>query len=180
MNDESQKGALSLKETLEKYSHLEGATPREKMRNLWASTRERNTLEPQPIEPSATPSSVGDIEPSAPLSIPETVAPLSVRVDKDTSHHPEPLKEPTLEPLPDPVPEPHEVQTIQPSALTITYQAQVTPGSLHLGPSEFAVPLPMDSRVKDDYEKVFTEGQHIIYALINEECFSLNSGTEVM
>ncbi|KAL2786888.1 class II histone deacetylase complex subunits 2 and 3-domain-containing protein [Aspergillus keveii] len=178
MNDESQKGALSLKETLEKYSHLEGATPREKMRNLWASTRERSTLEPQPIEPSATPSSVGDIEPSAPLSIPETVAPLSVRVDKDTSHHPGPLKEPTLEPLPDSVPEPHVVQTIQPSALTITYQAQVTPGSLHLGPSEFAVPLPMDSRVKDDYEKVLTEGQHIIYALINEESFSLNSGTE--
>jgi hypothetical protein len=103
-----------------------------------------------------------------------------VRVDKDTSHHPEPLKEPTLEPLPDSVPEPHVVQTIQPSALTITYQAQVTPGSLHLGPSEFAVPLPMDSRVKDDYEKVLTEGQHIIYALINEESFSLNSGTEVM
>ncbi|KAL2846106.1 class II histone deacetylase complex subunits 2 and 3-domain-containing protein [Aspergillus pseudoustus] len=172
MDDQSQKGTLSYEETMEKYSHLRGSTPREKIKNMYAA------MDAQQPEPSATPSSVGDIEPSAPLSIPETVAPLSVRVDKDTSHYSEPLKEPALEHLTEPLPESHHFQTIQPSSLTISHQEQPTPGSLHLGPSEFAVPLPMDSRVKDDYEEVLKEGQHIVYALINEESFSQNSGIE--
>ncbi|KAL2811320.1 class II histone deacetylase complex subunits 2 and 3-domain-containing protein [Aspergillus granulosus] len=176
MADQSQKGVLS--QTLEKYSHVKGATPREKIKNMYAGVSEKTMIEtPQP-EPSATPSSVGDIEPSAPLSIPETVAPLSVRVDKDTSHYSEPLKESTLESLPEPMPEAHEIQTIQPSSLTISHREQVAPGALHLGPSEFAVPLPMDSRVKDDYEEALKEGQHIISALINEESFSQDSGSE--
>lgn len=64
---------------MDKYSHIEGSTPREKMRNAYAQLRAKSSSAfSQNIEPSATPSSAGDIEPSAPLSIPET-APLSVR-----------------------------------------------------------------------------------------------------
>ncbi|KAL3462561.1 class II histone deacetylase complex subunits 2 and 3-domain-containing protein [Aspergillus heterothallicus] len=178
MDDQSQKGARSYEGAMEKYSHLRGSTPREKIMNMYAGLREKSTVETQQPEPSATPSSVGDIEPSVPLSIPETVAPLSVRVDRNTSHYLEHLKEPNLEPLSGTMPEAHEFQTIQPSSLTISHQEQVTPGSLHLGPSEFAVPLPMDSRVKDDYEEVLKDGQHIVYALINEESFNQNSSIE--
>jgi hypothetical protein len=49
------------------------------------------------------------------------------------------------------------LQTIQPSALTVSHQEQAIPGSVPLGPSEFAVPLPMDSRVKDDYERILKD-----------------------
>lgn len=50
------------------------------------------------------------------------------------------------------------LQTIHPSALTVTgMDDEVAPGSVHLGPSEFAVTLPMDSRVKDDYERVLSD-----------------------
>jgi hypothetical protein len=34
---------------------------------------------------------------------------------------------------------------------------EIIPGSVYLGPSEFAVTLPMDSRVKDDYERVLAD-----------------------
>lgn len=50
------------------------------------------------------------------------------------------------------------LQTIHPSALTVAgMDDEVAPGSVHLGPSEFAVTLPMDSRVKDDYERVLSD-----------------------
>ena len=49
------------------------------------------------------------------------------------------------------------MQTIQPSELTVTNVDEDLPGSIRLGPSEFAVTLPMDSRVKDYYERVLAE-----------------------
>ncbi|KKK15779.1 hypothetical protein AOCH_002553 [Aspergillus ochraceoroseus] len=153
--DDSQKEEVSLADAMEKYSHIEGCTPREKIRNAYAKLREKNTAEILQNDPSATPSSVGDIEPSVPVAIPETVAPLSVRVDKEPRHHaqPEPASAPE-DPLESAEPPQNDVQTIQPSALTVSHAELVSPGSVHLGPSEFAVPLPMDSRVKDDYERV--------------------------
>ncbi|KAJ6110405.1 hypothetical protein N7486_002640 [Penicillium sp. IBT 16267x] len=111
---------------------------------------------------SDTPSSVGDIEAAVPPSFPETAVPLSVRAGKENmahSHtavhhaHEESLLQST-----------HlahgetGINTIQPSAL-IVGDAEVTqPGAVRLGPAEFAITLPMDSRVKDDYERVLTDG----------------------
>ncbi|KAE8328927.1 class II histone deacetylase complex subunits 2 and 3-domain-containing protein [Aspergillus sergii] len=148
----------SLAETMEKYSQYEGATPREKMKNAYAQlSAKANSL--QAIDVSVTPSSVEDIEPVAPVSVPETTAPLSVRVDKEpTVHHAEPEMNPaSSEPLEEMSHQEQSIQTIQPSALTVTHTEEVPPGSVHLGPSEFAVPLPMDSRVKDDYERVLVD-----------------------
>ncbi|KAE8135507.1 class II histone deacetylase complex subunits 2 and 3-domain-containing protein [Aspergillus pseudotamarii] len=145
----------SLAEAMEKYSQYEGATPREKMKNAYAQlSAKANSL--QTIDVSVTPSSVEDIEPVAPVSVPETTAPLSVRVDKEpTVHHTEPeMNATSSEPLEEMPHQEQSTQTIQPSALTVTHTEEVPPGSVHLGPSEFAVPLPMDSRVKDDYERV--------------------------
>ncbi|KAI3087622.1 hypothetical protein CBS147353_540 [Aspergillus niger] len=157
--DTQEKEGPSLSETMEKYSQFEGSTPREKLRNAYAQLRAKANPGP---ESSATPSSAGDIEPSAPVSIPETTAPLSVRVDKEPTHPKdnEANQDTTIPPV-----EPEEIgppQTIQPSALSMHFAEEPTPGSVHLGPSEFAVPLPMDSRVKDDYERVLTsESQSI-------------------
>jgi hypothetical protein len=113
------------------------------------------------MDDKLTPSSVGDIEAEVPVSVPETTAPLSVRVDKDSiahTHtaihhdHPESLLQPSHLAHGDPT----SMQTIQPSALTVDKFEDTAPGSVRLGPSEFAITLPMDSRVKDDYEKVLT------------------------
>ncbi|KOS48210.1 hypothetical protein ACN38_g824 [Penicillium nordicum] len=152
---------------LDRYSQLPGSTPTEKMRNAWARLSEENPSElPQTGNAIQTPSSVGDIEASIPVSVPETTAPLSVRPDTDSfshSHtavhhgHSEPLLPPSelangghMSQL--------SLQTIHPSALTVSgMDDEVVPGSVHLGPSEFAVTLPMDSRVKDDYERVLSD-----------------------
>ncbi|GAB1193045.1 hypothetical protein APSETT444_002247 [Aspergillus pseudonomiae] len=157
-NHNQKKEVPSLAETMEKYSQYEGATPREKMRNAYAQlSAKANSL--QAIDVSVTPSSVEDIEPVAPVSVPETAAPLSVRVDKEpTVHHTEPEMNPaSSEPLEEMSHQEQSIQTIQPSALTVTHTEEVPAGSVHLGPSEFAVPLPMDSRVKDDYERVLMD-----------------------
>ncbi|KAL2825969.1 class II histone deacetylase complex subunits 2 and 3-domain-containing protein [Aspergillus cavernicola] len=193
---DQKKEGFSLAETMEKYSHIEGSTPREKIRNAYARLREKSTIDSLQNEPSATPflvqniqrsvplsvpetvaplsvrvdkepstqatpSSIEDIQASIPTTIPETVAPLSVRVDKEPSHQASLAKGPVPEPPVDGVEvDSHDnqsVQTIQPSALTISYTEQASPGSVLLGASEFAVPLPMDSRVKDDYERVLQD-----------------------
>jgi hypothetical protein len=163
MDDQGQKKQKSsLADTMEKYSHIEGSTPREKIMNLYDKMRDKSTVETLQNEASATPSSPGDIEASEPPPAPGTGAPLSVRVDKDSSH---------ADPIKDLVPETsldetehlthisETFQTIQPSALTINHTEERPPGSVQLGPSEFAVPLPMDSRVKDDYERVLQESK---------------------
>lgn len=169
MDDRNQNTEAQPTRIMDKYSHIEGSTPREKMRNAHAQLRAKSIslLSPNP-EPSATPSSAGDIEASAPISsIPET-APLSVRSEKEPAPHPaqartspiaaQPFETPTqMEHLQQPA-----VQTIQPSALTFTHAQEVPPGSVHLGPSEFAISLPMDSRVKDDYDRILGDGAQII------------------
>ncbi|KAL4793423.1 class II histone deacetylase complex subunits 2 and 3-domain-containing protein [Aspergillus venezuelensis] len=173
----------SLAPAMERNSQFEGLTPREKMRNLWAGLGEKSTNEKLQTEPSATPSSVGDIEASEPPQIPETVAPLSVRVDKENSHldiPKESIPETSLEPLQSQEPDIETFQTIHPSALTMSYVEQRAPGSLHLGPSEFAVPLPMDSRVKDDYERVLFNGSPDVYALIDTDLSQANLDTETL
>lgn len=158
MDDQIQKDeGGSLAQAMEKYSHMEGSTPREKIMNLHARFREKSAFESMQNDPSATPSSVGDIEASEPPSIPETVAPLSVRVDKEPSHADltkESVPETTLDEADAQEHEHDNIQTVHPSALSISHTEEKSPGSLHLGPSEFAVPLPMDSRVKDDYERI--------------------------
>ncbi|KAL4964419.1 uncharacterized protein BDV14DRAFT_174987 [Aspergillus stella-maris] len=173
----------SLAPAIERSSQVEGLTPREKMRNLWAGLGEKSTAEKLQTEPSATPSSVGDIEASEPPQIPETVAPLSVRIDKENSHldiPKESIPETSLEPVQSQEPDIEAFQTIHPSALTMSYAEQRAPGTLHLGPSEFAVPLPMDSRVKDDYERVLFNGSPDVYALIDTDLSQDNLDSEAL
>ncbi|RAL09158.1 uncharacterized protein BO97DRAFT_185412 [Aspergillus homomorphus CBS 101889] len=169
MEGQDKKG-MSVAEKMEKYSQFEGSTPREKIRSAYAQLRAQSVVPP---EPSATPSSVGeagDIEPS-PVALPETAAPLSVRIDKDSAFHPphHPPDEPPVV-IPSPPLEPahmdpihhHDVQTIQPHALSVDHTEESIPGSVLLGPSEFAIPLPMDSRVKDDYDRVLSSEGDLI------------------
>lgn len=133
------------------------------MKNAYAQLQAKSSLFSQNPEPSATPSSAGDIDSSVPLSVPET-APLSVRHEKESAH----LVQPNIGPGPAASFEPQTqmnhptVQTIQPSALTFYLAQDIPPGSVHLGPSESAIPLPMDSRVKDDYERVLADGAQLI------------------
>ncbi|KAJ5795214.1 Histone deacetylase complex subunit 2/3 [Penicillium paradoxum] len=152
--------------SLDHYSGLPESTPKDKIHNAWAQLGVGN--QPglsQTANAAETPSSVGDIEASAPVSAPETTAPLSVRADTDSFAHPhiavhhghsEPLLPPSELAHAGHMGQP-SIQTIHPSALTVTSMEEVVPGSVHLGPSEFAVTLPMDSRVKDDYERVLTD-----------------------
>ncbi|KAJ5958149.1 Histone deacetylase complex subunit 2/3 [Penicillium vulpinum] len=151
---------------LDRYSQLPGSNPTEKIRNAWAQLSEENQPDlSQTANAVDTPSSVGDIEASIPGSVPEKTAPLSVRADTDSfshSHtavhhgHSEPLLPPSELAHGGHMSQP-SLQTIHPSALTVTGMDEVAPGSVRLGPSEFAVTLPMDSRVKDDYERVLSD-----------------------
>jgi hypothetical protein len=149
----------SLAETMEKYSQFEGSTPLEKIRNAHAQLRAKNNAgTPLNADASVTPSSAGDIEPSPPILIPEVTAPLSVRVDTEDASEPTHAEgESSARPTEMGPPQQPILQTIQPSALTVSLQEQEIPGSVQLGPSEFAVPLPMDSRVKDDYERLLKD-----------------------
>ncbi|OOQ85607.1 putative HDA1 complex subunit [Penicillium brasilianum] len=117
------------------------------------------------MEDKPTPSSLGDIDATVPTSIPETIVPLSVRSDADSvthSHtaihhaHSEALLQPHLTSGAS-----ASMHTIQPSALTVESVEDAPAGSVRLGPSEFAVTLPMDSRVKDDYDRVLTDSAEI-------------------
>ncbi|KAJ5947591.1 Histone deacetylase complex subunit 2/3 [Penicillium verhagenii] len=119
-----------------------------------------------PVPAMDTPSSAEDVEAAPRPSYPETTIPLSVRNETDSVAHTHTAVH-------------HEhagallqssdlshgqigLQTIQPSALTVGDDVLTPPGSVRLGPAEFAVALPMDSRVKDDYEKVLTKGASTI------------------
>ena len=102
-----------------------------------------------------------DVEAIVPAELPDTTAPLSVRHEKDPmSHSHTAVHHAHSEPL---LQSSHlegsgtALKTIQPSALTVEEPEEVLPGSVRLGPAEFAVTLPMDSRVKDDYERVLTD-----------------------
>lgn len=152
--------------SLNQYGDLSVSTPKEKIRNSWAQLGVENQSGlSQTANAVETPSSMGDIEASVPVSVPETIAPLSVRADASSFAHPhiavhhghsEPLLPPSELAHVGHMSQP-SLQTIHPSALTVTGMDEVAPGSVHLGPSEFAVTLPMDSRVKDDYERVLSE-----------------------
>lgn len=165
MEDQAKKGQGP--DAMDRFSNLPGSTPSEKIQNAWAQLKARHSHRvPQTVIASETPSSVEDIEASVAASVPETAAPLSVRTNKDSvahSHtaihhvHHGPLFAPSE--LAHGVPTHHPtMQTVQPSALTVSNSEEIPPGSIRLGPSEFAVTLPMDSRVKDDYDRVLTDG----------------------
>ncbi|KAI3128692.1 hypothetical protein CBS147326_6717 [Penicillium roqueforti] len=171
--------------TLDRYGQLPGSTPTEMIRNAWAKLSEANQSElSQPANAVQTPSYVGDIEASMPVSIPETTALLSVRPDTDSfsnSHtavhhgHSEPLLPPSELAHEAHMSQP-SLQTIHPSALTVTDMDEVVaPGSVHLGPSEFAVPLPMNARVKDHYERVLSDAATCIRKFFD----SFQSNTQV-
>lgn len=118
---------------------------------------------PPVMEDKKTPSSVGDIEAAEPTSISGAAAPLSVRADTDNVAHSHTAVHhahsgPLLQPSHMAHADQSLIQTIQPSALTVESVEEYSPGSIRLGPSEFAVTLPMDSRVKDDYERAITDG----------------------
>ncbi|CAG8227477.1 unnamed protein product [Penicillium salamii] len=150
----------------DRYGDLPGSALKEKTRSDWAQLGS----EPQPGTPQAgtaidTPSSVGDIEATMSAPIPETTVPLSIRFDTGSfSHSHTAVHHGHSEPLLTASELAHggnitqsSMQTIQPSALTVTGMDEITPGSVQLGLSEYAVTLPMDSRVKDDYERVITD-----------------------
>lgn len=118
------------------------------------------------LSASQTPSSAGDIDAAGPTSLPEA-APLSRRsnIDDDIArshtevlheHHDSFLHPSHL------AHQPAEMSTIQPYALTAGNLDESPPGSIRLGPSEFAITFPMDARVKDDYERVLTHGAPIM------------------
>lgn len=174
----------SLSKAMEKYSHIEGDTPREKLRNAYAQLRGKQHT-PSSIQrsgvsmtpsPAISPSPAKDIDYPIPQPESDRTIPLSVRIDKDSVahiHHSSPSEkhplavEPLLQPDQMENPEPSAVATIQPSALAVDPIEESPPGSVRLGPSEFAIPLPMDSRVKDDYEKVLMEHFHDIQAFLD-------------
>ncbi|KAH8702136.1 class II histone deacetylase complex subunits 2 and 3-domain-containing protein [Talaromyces proteolyticus] len=159
-------------DALGRYDDIPGATPRERVQNAHARLRATASATSNPmISASATPSSAGDIDPAPVAPIPETTAPLSVRTHEDHVKRPAPVTE-DHEAAADIVvppallfPEQPEVQTIQPSAIFDEAET-VVPGSLKLGPSEFAISLPMDSRSKDEYERAFAEHSHSVKVLL--------------
>ncbi|KAJ5362830.1 hypothetical protein N7541_003674 [Penicillium brevicompactum] len=139
---------------------------KEKIRNDWAQLgMEHRTGTPLAGNAIDTPSSVGDIEATMSAPIPETTASLSVRNDTGSfAHSHTAVQHGHSEPLLTSSELAHgghisqqSMQTIQPSALTVGGMEEIAPGSVQLGPSEFAVTLPMDSRVKDDYERVLSD-----------------------
>lgn len=151
----------------ERYHHVPGSTPREKLKNMYSQLQASFPRPLQSASASATPSSAGDIEPAA-ASVPETTSPLSIRVDKEPASHAAPVDihdQPGQEYTGAALSEYHEgplMQTIQPSDLTVGPAEEAPPGSVQLGPSEFAMTLSMDSRVKDEYERILTNESHVI------------------
>ncbi|KAJ5318028.1 hypothetical protein N7508_002536 [Penicillium antarcticum] len=158
----SSRQTMDEKEIKSPLGDLPGSTPRERIRNAWAQlSADPQSVGTQLASGIDTPSSVGDIEASVPVSVPETTAPLSVRAEADpfshtAVHHAHSALLPPSELAHGHLGQP-SMQTIHPSALTATGMEEVVPGSIYLGPSEFAVTLPMDSRVKDDYERVLAD-----------------------
>lgn len=178
-----------------------GTSFRERMRYLRA--QERANIKPlHSVSASGTPSSAGDIDPSAPPEIPETVSPLAVRHDKELPHHensnpteetpvpfvapqalhyetPQPIEDTTVLPesdlglanRSDVVDNPPGTET-QPEVDQSTLVSDESPHERRrgvlLGPYEFAVPLSMDSRVKDDYDKTLARESRAIAKYVEE------------
>ncbi|RMJ27687.1 hypothetical protein PHISP_01472 [Aspergillus sp. HF37] len=154
LEEESSTRALSHTATMEKPSDVPGSTNAEKRKNARAEIiakieEDRNSLQSS-ARPSESPVRASSNEMAQPLSrgaVKEHVTPpaaVNPPVAESFPHQPE-------EPYPEP--EDHPVHIIHPSALTVSH-TEPPRGSVHLGSSEFAISLPMDSRVKDDYEGV--------------------------
>ena len=151
-------GISSVPEALEKYNHVPGSTPREKIRNAYAQLRANTSSgSRQNISASATPSSTDDIEPVTALS--KSASPLSVLVEKNTPSPAIPAEVPSGSSVMSSLlqTETSDLHTIRPSVLAASRPETSPPGSVRLGPLEFAVTLPMDSRVKDEYERALTD-----------------------
>jgi hypothetical protein len=151
----------SLSEALEKYNHVPGSTPREKIRNAHAQLRASTNIGlRQPVSASVAPSATSDVE-SAQVSVPEQALPLSVPIENTAAGLSQPAVEgPAAPPLLQEIPT--GLGTIQPSALTVSNVDNLPRGSVQLGPSEFALTLPMDSRVKDEYERALADEAGVI------------------
>lgn len=140
----------------------------------------------QGLSESATPSSAGDIEPTAPPNVPEGASPLTIRIDKDPIGGGEDIAHEHESPVPFVAPQALHYNIDQPSTIPGLLEAvgqedtqdldmssaleqNVDPldqesvpspdhetGIFRLGRAEFAIPLSMDSRVKDDYDITIT------------------------
>lgn len=160
-------------ESAGRFNDITGSTPKEKLQNAYARLSSISKAVSTPIAgDSVTPSSAGDIEPAVPVSMPQTTLPLSTRAPE----HPVDIATPVVEQgtVADVVvvspallfPEQAGVQTIQPSAI-FEKTEHVLPGSLRLGPSEFAVTMPMDSIGKDNYERALAEHSESVKLLLS-------------
>lgn len=156
-----------------RFNDITGSTLKEKIHNAHVRLAEIDRAKPTPIAgDSVTPSSAGDIEPVVPVSMPQTTLPLSTRAPE----HPVDLAAPVVEQggaadvvVVSPAllfPEQAGVQTIQPSAI-FEKTEHVLPGSLRLGPSEFAVTMPMDAIGKDSYERALAEHSDSVKLLLS-------------
>ena len=164
MAEENQKPSLSSTDVMEKYKDYPGSTPREKLRNAHARLRELQENK------GATRASTGPSESSHLPSSIEAPQTLVGGIEK-ADVHPEQLR-PPVEPsahqveVSHPELDEHPVQTIEPSVLAV-HDAEPRAGSVQLGPSEFAISLPMDSRVKDDYEQILRHEARRIRDFLN-------------
>ncbi|PGH27159.1 hypothetical protein AJ80_01116 [Polytolypa hystricis UAMH7299] len=178
-----------------------GKTFRE--RRAWIKEQERANIKPlQSMSSSVTPSSAGDIEPSPAVAVPETIDPLSVRVDRVPPTHAGHLEHAHAHAHESPVPfiapqAIHLDQTAVADALlsqpehidatvlpelpreSITQETDLGLGiedqpletqleGVFLGPSEFAIPLSMDTRVKDDYDSTLEREKKDIAKFLDE------------
>jgi hypothetical protein len=120
---------------------------------------------------SATPSSAGDIEPTLPAPTLLGPSTLSVRVDKEPRSH----NMPSEHHAPTAFVAPRELHI---SDVSVEEHAQLDQQPIlgednhregvQLGPSEFAIPVPMDARVKDDYETTMSNESKSIRKFITE------------
>ena len=154
-----------------RFNDITGSTPKEKIANAHARLAELSKSTPAPAaDDSMTPSSAGDIESAVPISIPQTTLSLSTRAPDHPVEPAAPIAErvDVADVVISPAlifPEQAGVQTIQPSAIFETTEHSL-PGSLQLGPSEFAVTMPMDSVGKDNYDRVLAEHSDAVKILL--------------
>ncbi|KAK2763044.1 hypothetical protein FQN54_009677 [Arachnomyces sp. PD_36] len=167
--------------------NLPGSTLRERLQFMRA--RSRANAKPLRASNSATPSSAGDIEPTQPSPAPQGPSTLSVRVDKEPrphimlhEHHeeapaafvaPQELHLSDKDILEDGAAEPDT------EAVIIPYQPSHREG-VHLGPLEYAFPVPMDARVKDDYETTMDSEKKIILGFLSEPSPRESEGNDAM
>lgn len=179
-----------------------GSAYLKRMRDLRAA--ERASIKPlQSLTGSATPSSAEDIEASTHPAIPEGVAPLSVRHDKPLR-----VDLGTESPVSFVAPQALHYNPAQPALLgeagaRLAQGSNLAPPaalelvaqqfeqvskeeqpieehkSISLGPYEFAIPLSMDSRVKDDYDRTLNEASKSIRKFVSASPAELIADPEV-